>query len=228
VLTLAPAEAERLLPRWEKLDPTSGQPEWLRGRIAAGAGARADAIRWYEAAIAKNSRQPAYALSLAETLLQEPTKPHLLRAKTLLESAEQQDTRAAAYPFQLAAVYTAMGEAESALAAYLRALDRDPRRVEAYGALVPLARQLGRSRASSFFARLARASREQARAEMEARRMLREHPTDPEARRTLVKALLRRGDLKGAHDQLASATTPAARLLTRDRQRVRALLTVSD
>jgi tetratricopeptide (TPR) repeat protein len=223
LITLAPAQAERLLPRWEPIDSNSGQPEWLRGRIAARAGRRADAIRAFEAAIAKDARQPAYALSLCEVLIEEASPENLQRARGLLEAAEAHDS-SPAVPYQLGAVLAALGETEAALAAYLRCLDRDPDRVEAYGAIVPLAQRLGRSQAAAFYARLARAARRQ-RDELEAaRRRLWERPENPAARRNLALALLRRGDLQGALDHL----TAAPRGASRDLQRVRALIALGD
>jgi len=236
LITLAPAEAERIVPRWERIDPASGETEWLRGRIAARAGARPDAVRWYEAALKKNARQPAFALSLAETLIEEPSPENLQRARRLLESAESLDPSAGAIPYQLGAVLAAMGETEAALAAYLRSLDRDPDRVEAYGALVPLAQRLGRRRAAAFYARLARTARRQRDERETARRRLWERTAEsidrpsPAARQALARALLRRGDLRGALDHLtAAASSPQGSALVRaDLRRVRAVLALAD
>jgi hypothetical protein len=101
--------------------------------------------------------------------------------------------------------------------------------VDAYGALVSIAGRVGHPTAPlsrAFLARVSRSAREQARAEEEARSHVWAKPQDPDARRALALALLRRGDLRGAADHLAAATAlpGAGAVAGRELKRVRATI----
>jgi tetratricopeptide (TPR) repeat protein len=225
LLTYDPAEAARTADRWARLDSTSGEPEWFRGRIALKAHQPDEALRWAEAALRKNPNQPIFQLAVAQALAGSPTVDRLRRAESLLAAAEAADPRGREYAYQHGVVLQALNDPEGARRAFLRALELDPRRVEAYNSLVQSARRLGRPGAASFFADLERTARRQAQSEQSAFRTLWARPDDPAARWAVARALLDRGDLTRAADHLEVAATPAGPAEARAAlKRVRALL----
>jgi tetratricopeptide (TPR) repeat protein len=222
--TVAPEEATRVTERWAQLDPASGEPEWMRGRIAQKARKNDEALRWFEAALHKHPDQPIFQLAMAQALAESPSPDRLQRAASLLAAAETADPGTPEYAYQHGVVLQALNDPEGARRAFLRVLANDPRRVELYNALVQCADRLGRPGVAAFFASLERSMRQQARAEQLAMRNLWARPADPSARWAVARALLDRGDLAGAADHLEVAATspdlPEARAAL---QRVRAL-----
>jgi tetratricopeptide (TPR) repeat protein len=220
-------EAARLCDRWASLDATSGRPEWVRGQLAFQALRTDDAIRWFEAAVRKNPELGVFHTSLGEALAHEPTPDRLRRARAALERAVALDPGMALSHYQLGLVLQQLGEMEAARRSFLRALNGDGERLDAYRGLMAVARRLGRTETALFFAGLERQVRDRQREENAVRRNLWQQPRDPQARRALARMLLRRADLAGARNHLeVAAEQPdgaAARSLL---QRVRRLVDV--
>jgi tetratricopeptide (TPR) repeat protein len=220
-------EAARLCDRWAPLDATSGRPEWVRGQLAFKALRFDEAVGWFEAATRKNPEMGVYHAELGATLARDPSPDRLRQARAALERAAGLDPTTALPHYQLALVLQQLGDAEGARQSFLRALNADSERLDAYRGLMAVARRLGRSETASFFAELERAIRDRQREEAAARRNLSREPRDARRRLVLVRLLLRRGDLTGARNHLVLAAEQpdgaAARPLL---QRVRRLLDV--
>lgn len=205
-------EAARLCERWARVDRSSGRPEWVRGQLAAKALRYDEAVRWFEEAIRKNPDMGAYHASLADALAHEPTPERLRHARAALERATTLAPGMALYQYQLGTVLQQSGDREGARQAFLRALDRDGERLDAYGGLMAAARSLGHPGAAAFFAGLEREVRDRQRDETAARRALAADPRsagpslrDGAPRLALARTLLRRGDLAAARNDLAVA-----------------------
>src|SRR5262249_28001703 len=149
-----------------RLDPTSGEPEWFRGRVASKGMRNDEALRWFEAALHKHPDQPIFQLAVAQALTDSPSPERLQRAASLLAADETSDRATPQYAYQHGVVWQAMNDPEAARHAFLRVLERDPRRVELYNALVQCANRLGRPGVGAFFADLERTMRRQSRAEL--------------------------------------------------------------
>jgi tetratricopeptide (TPR) repeat protein len=198
-------EAARLCDRWSRLDPTSGRPEWVRGQLAEKALRNDEAIRWYEAAVRKDPRFGTYHAALGAALASQPAPERLRRARAELEQAIALDPPMASFQSQLGLVLQQLGDLEGARRAFLRALDRDSDRLDAYAGLMEVARRLGQPRVAAFFAGLERDARDRQRVETAARQDLSIHPRDARAQEVLAQALLRRGELAEARNHLEIA-----------------------
>ena len=133
----------------------------------------------------------------------------------------------ASFQSQLGLVLQQLGDLEGARHAFLRALDRDSDRLDAYAGLMAVARRLGQPRVAAFLAGIERDARDRQRVETAARQDLSVHPRDAGAQEALARALLRRGELAEARNHLEIAAEQpggaAARPLLR---RVERLLSV--
>jgi tetratricopeptide (TPR) repeat protein len=213
-------EAARLYEQWARVDTDTGRPEWVRGQLAAQALKGDEAVRWFEAAIRKNPQMGVYHTDLAKELARQPTPERLQHARDALERAAALIPGSDQVHAQLGQVLQALGDPEGARRAFLRALDREPVRLDAYRGLMAVTRQLGHPRAAAFFARLERQVRDWERDETSARRKVAARSTDATARLDLARLLLRHGRLPEAGRHLAVAAgqpggAPARPLLRR-------------
>jgi tetratricopeptide (TPR) repeat protein len=199
-------EAAAICARWAPLDRTSGRPEWLRGQLAARALQNDEAIRWFEAAISKDPRNAIYHAALGEALSHAPVPERRRRARAELEEAISLDPAVALFHSQLGQVLRQSGDLEGARQSFLRALDRDSSDLEACRGVMSVARLLDRPGTAAFFSRIERSVREIRGEEQAARRVLSEHPREGRAHFALARALLRRGRLPEAKNQLALAS----------------------
>jgi tetratricopeptide (TPR) repeat protein len=197
-------EAARLCDRWSLVDPTSGRPEWVRGQLAEKALRNDEAVRWYEAAVRKNPEFGTYHAALGAALASQPTPERLRRARAELEQATALDPMAL-FHYQLGLVLQQLGDGEGARRAFLRALDRDSDRLDAYAGLMTVARRAGRPGVTEFFTSLEQDARDRQRVETAARQNLSVHPRDARAQAALAQSLLRRGELAAARNHLAIA-----------------------
>lgn len=220
-------EAARVCDQWEPVDRTSGRPEWVRGQLAAKALRDADAIRWYELAARKNPALGAYHAALGEQLASQPTPERLKRARAELEQATSLDPAMPLNHYQLGLVLQRLDDADGARRAFLRALDRDSDRLDAYAGVIAAARRAGRPDVAAFFVELERAARDRHREEAAARQAISIRPRDPAAHLRLARALLHRGRLAEARDHLQiAAEQPAGATARPLLQRVQRLLSV--
>src|SRR5207245_4213765 len=169
------------------VDPTSGRPEWVGGQLAEKALRNDEAVRWYEAAVRTDPRVGTYHAALGAALASQPTPERLRRARAELEQATALDPPMASFQSQLGLVLQQLGDMEGARRAFLRALDRDSVRLDAYRGLMIVARRLGRPGAAGFFAALEQEVRDQQRDEGSARRDLSARPRDARARLALAR-----------------------------------------
>jgi tetratricopeptide (TPR) repeat protein len=204
--TLAGSDAARIAEAWALSEPCNAWPDWLRGRVALSEGQVDAAIGSFEKALEKRPDDPMLQHALAEGLARAPTPERLNRARQLLEAAEAADPKNLAFPTQRATVLQSLNQPEAALAAYLRVLDRDPRRDAACSAVAQLSQRLGYAGAASFFADLGRDLRRDGQALQSAFDRLWAAPTHPEARVQVARLLVGRGDLVGALNHLSVAT----------------------
>lgn len=198
-------EAAHLCDRWAAVDPTSGRPEWVRGQLAEKALREDEAIRWFQAAVRKNPQFGTFHAALGAALARQSTPERLRQARVELERATALDPGMALFHYQLGLVLQQQGELEGARVEFLRALDRDSGRLDAYAGLMAAARQVRRPGIAAFFAGLEREVRDRHRIEEAARRDLSSRPRDARAHLTLAESLLQRGDLAEARNHLEIA-----------------------
>jgi tetratricopeptide (TPR) repeat protein len=198
-------EAARLCDRWSAVDPASGRPEWVRGQLAEKALREDEAIRWFEAAVRKNPEFGTYHAALGSALARQSTPERLQRARAELEQATTLDPGMSLFHYQLGLVLQQQGDLDGARQQFLRALDRDPDRLDAYAGLMAAARQVRRPGIAGLFAGLEREVRDRRRVETAARQALSTHPNDARAHLTLARSLLQRGDLAEARNHLEIA-----------------------
>ena len=142
---------------------------------------------------------------MGAALASQPTPERLRRARAELEQATALDPPMASFQSQLGLVLQQLGDLEGARRAFLRALDRDSDRLDAYAGLMTVARRAGRPGVTEFFTSLERDARDRQRVETAARQDLSVHPRDAGAQETLARALLRRGELAEARNHLEIA-----------------------
>jgi tetratricopeptide (TPR) repeat protein len=213
-------EAARLCEQWAPMDTDTGRPEWVRGQLASQALRGDEAVRWFQTAEQKNPQLAVYHADLAKELARVPTPERLRQARGALGQAAALTPADPQVQTQLGQVLQALGDPDGARRAFLRALDSDPVRLDAYRGLMAVTRQLGHPAAAAFFATLERQARDWSRSETAARRKVAARPTDAAARLELARLLLRRARLPEARNHLAAAAgqpdgAPARPLLHR-------------
>jgi tetratricopeptide (TPR) repeat protein len=197
----------------ERKFPQSGEPEWFRGRLALAEARTADAVRHFEAAVAKEPKRASFHAALGDALARVPTAENLKHAIPALETALSLDPDAAGARRQLAELLLraptpnqpsesrAPGTGHRALSHLLLALEDDPSMVAALNQLVQLAGSQKRPGHAALLSELARSQEARTRALEPLRRAVRDRPADRAARVALARALAAEGRPAEARDQ---------------------------
>jgi cytochrome c-type biogenesis protein CcmH/NrfG len=205
VLTHDHPLARQACARWRAAHPEDARPAWILGRIASNDGQQAEAVRLYEESLRGRPDATDVKGDLARALLELGGAERLARARALLESALAAAPGSADLHLQLALTLQAEGSHRAALDRVFYALEREPRLVPAYTAILALAPRLGGGKRASFYGRLLRDARERAREEERLWARLWEAPGEAERFRAMARHFLAGGDLKRAGYHLDSA-----------------------
>jgi cytochrome c-type biogenesis protein CcmH/NrfG len=177
----------------------------MLGRIAADEKRHADAIRYYEQALAIQPDNPDLLEGLGAVLLGAPVPDRLPRALTALSRAVTLAPTKAKARYWLGQALMQDGRHEEALRQLLRSLDYDPHRGEAYNLIVRLASRLKQPGAVALFSPLVRDVEARLREELRLWLHTWEQPNDPVGYLALARFLIRTADLRKAESQLERA-----------------------
>src|SRR4029079_14705480 len=79
--------AKQRCEEWQRLEPRSARPVWVRGKIAADEDQLEEAERLLAQAVAGEPDNMDYAVTLADVLIRRGSQPALRRPRELLERA---------------------------------------------------------------------------------------------------------------------------------------------
>lgn len=201
------AQALQWCEQWQRLEPRSVRPIWLRGRILADRGDWSQAVSLLQQVADAEPENMDYTVTLAEALLGHRDRATLLRARRLLERAVARPSADAKTYQDLAQTLEQIGQPEAARRAFLRSLDLDPNPsvTEPYVSLVRLARQLGQPEQIDLWGPIVRTVEERLREETLLSRRTWEAPEGPAGYRDLALHFLRNAELRKAESQLEEA-----------------------
>jgi tetratricopeptide (TPR) repeat protein len=197
--------AERRCEEWQRLEPRSARPVWIRGKLAADEGDLTLAARLLEQAAAAEPDNLDYAATLAGVLARGPRRADWERARALFERTTAHSPVDARSLFDFAQLLRRLGEPDEARRVFLRCLEVDPNISEAYVSLVQLARQLRQPEQVALWAPIVRQVEARLRQELLRSRRTWEQPGDPAGHRDLALFLIRTDELRKAESQLEEA-----------------------
>jgi tetratricopeptide (TPR) repeat protein len=203
ILTQSRAEAEQICRDWLRDDPNAARAYWLLGRAALADRRPDDALRHFEAAVARAPADLECAASLGAALDSRPSPEERERALTLLRAAAAGNS--AAHRHRLAVAFQQRGDWERAREQLLESLSLDPAQPVVYNALPQIAQGLGRPHQVQLWAQVARAVQERHNEQQRLRRASAARPRDPEPHLALARLLLTAGDLRRARGRLEQA-----------------------
>lgn len=229
ILTHSRTEAGQIGEAWLRAQPAAAGPHWLLGRVELGNHQVEEAIRQFEAAVARDPNNAEYAISLGSALVRKPEEATQQRALSMLRRAVALRPGEPEYHHQLAVVLQQSGQWEPARREFLAVLSLDPDRASAYNCLAQLSQALRRPSQVTLWAEATRAVQERLSEEKRQRRDAGQSPRDPSHYYALAKALLQGGEVAKAQSQLEQALQlrPAwseARLLLKRMVALRAVL----
>jgi tetratricopeptide (TPR) repeat protein len=220
--------ANQLCQEWLRESPGDPRALFMLGRAAADELRWADAVRFYEQALAKEPASPEYLGSLGEVLLKMPGTAALPRAVDVLSRAAVAAPLEARWRTALAEALQRAGRAPEARGQALRSLDLDPHQGPVYSMVVQLARQERAAAPVALYAPLVRSVEARLRQERPLWQATWQRPRDPAAYEALARFLIATGDLDAAESQLAEAArlrpTPALRARLALVRRLRAVV----
>jgi tetratricopeptide (TPR) repeat protein len=211
ILGLDRARARRLCEEWRREEPGSAQAVWLLGRIAEVEQQPAEAVHWYEQALAMQPDKPQWWGTLGEAMLALPGSEAVPRAVAALARAVVGDPDEPRWHLALAEGLMRLGRTDDARRQALRALDLDPNQVRAYNLILQCASQEADPHGGTgsgpvlLFASLLRAVEARQREELPLRQATWEHSRDPAALAALAGFFLRAGDPAAAEGFEAEA-----------------------
>jgi tetratricopeptide (TPR) repeat protein len=205
LLTYNRRAGRRLCEAWRQAQPESGRPLACLGKIALADLRLSEAVKQYEAAVAKEPRNSEHLMGLAEALGHQPSPENSRRAVALLRQSAAAASADAGPRYQLGVRLQQMGQLAAARRELLRSLDLDPTQAAAANNLLQIATALGQPALADRFGSLQRALLERKRALEAAWKRRWEQPGDAGACGSLARLLARRGDLTGAEYQLQRA-----------------------
>jgi tetratricopeptide (TPR) repeat protein len=201
--------ARQMLQRWMTAQPKASLPLWLMGRCALGELKLPEAVSWLEKAVAEEPHNAHYLGFLGGALLRSDAPQSRERAAKVLAEATELAPDEAEYQALYGQALQRLGQDEAARRAFLRALDADPLRVDAYLAVSQLARRLKRPAPGSLFAAAVRDVQQRASEETSLATHVWWQPNDLSGRLAFARYLCRTGQLARARDVLEPAQASA-------------------
>jgi tetratricopeptide (TPR) repeat protein len=218
VLTHSRSEAEQTCRAWLRVQPEAARPHWMLGRVLMGGNRPDEAVREFEAALARDPNEPEYGFALGSALARRPDRPAQQRGISLLRRAVAREGGSAEYRCGLGAALLQDGQWEPARREFLAALSLDPTELRAYNGLAQVSQGLQRPHQVGLWAAAMRAVQNRLREEKFQRRAAGQRPRDASAYFTLARSLLRAGEVAKAQSQVEQSVQlrsdwPAARQL---------------
>jgi tetratricopeptide (TPR) repeat protein len=205
ILTHSATEAAQICGAWLEAQPEAARPHWLLGQIALGNNQFAEAVRQFEAALARDPNNAEYTAALGGALARQPASDAPRRALAALCRAVELRPSVANYHYQAGLALQQLGDWEPARREFLATLSLDPTASGAYNALAQVAQALRRPHQVTFWAATIRTVQDRLREEKFQRRQAGQRPRDPVVYYTLAKTLLRDGQVAKAESQLEQA-----------------------
>jgi cytochrome c-type biogenesis protein CcmH/NrfG len=190
---------------WLKEEPGAAPPLWMLGRIAADEKRTAEAVRYYEQALAIQPDNADLLEALGAVLLASSEPDRVPRALTALGRAVDLAPTKARARYWLGLALREAGRPDEALRQLLRSLDADPHRGETYNIIVQVARHLKQPGAVTLFGPLVRDVEARLREELRLWRHTWDQPKDPAGYLALARFLIERTELRKAESQLEHA-----------------------
>src|SRR5439155_27324103 len=126
-------------------------------RVARGSHRMEEAVREFEAALARDPNNAEYAADLGGALARDPAEAPRQRALSLFRQAVRLSPREAEYHHQFGVLMQQPGQPEPARREFLATLSLDPDRASAYNNLTQVAQSLRRPRQVELWAAAMRA-----------------------------------------------------------------------
>jgi tetratricopeptide (TPR) repeat protein len=229
ILTHSLAEAGQIAAAWVRAHPDAPRAHWLLGRVARDSHRMDEAVREFEAALAREPNSAEYAADLGSALARNPAEAARQRALSLLRQAIRLSPREPEYHHQLGVLLQQSGQPEPARREFMATLSLDPDRSSDYNNLTQAAQALRRPRQVALWAAAMRAVQTRTSEEKRLYREAGERPHDPGRFCALAKTLLRSGKVVQAQSQLEQALQvwpgwPEARRLLAETTALRAVM----
>jgi Flp pilus assembly protein TadD len=224
LLTYDRRAARRIGEEWRQAQPESGRPLAHLGKVALADLRLAEAVRFYEEAVATEPKSAQHLLGLADALSHQPSPANARRTIALLRQAVTLAPDDARAHYQLGVRLQQAGQLQEARQELLAALDDDASQPSGYSNLVQVATALQQPALARHFEALMRDVQGRQRAREAAWRERWGHPADARACYALALCLARDGALESAEPQLRRALElrprwpEAARLMERIRR----------